>query len=141
MRGEDLLQQRRSGAGQPDDEDRIGAFRSHALASCEELARAGFNLLPRVVLDNPGPVAAFGSLERVAALVIRPRLCILASILVALAERETQVIAIDERRPGRRFVGAHARDFLIQEAVGLEVRETRSEEHTSELQSPMYIVC
>ncbi|TLY61511.1 MAG: hypothetical protein E6K52_07670 [Gammaproteobacteria bacterium] len=29
-----------------------------------------------------------------------------------------------ERRPGRRLFGAHARDFLVEETIGLEVRET-----------------
>src|ERR1700722_14882620 len=48
----------------------------------------------------------------------------LACILVGLAEREAQVIAVDERRVGRRLFGAHARDFLLQEAVRLEVRQT-----------------
>src|SRR6202011_5385267 len=124
MRGENLVEERRARARQPDDENRIVPRGPGARARGEELVRADLDLLPRVALDDLWPVAALGALQRVAALVVAPGLGVLAAILVGLAERETQVIAIDRRRPGRRLLGAHARDFLVQEAVCLEVRQT-----------------
>src|ERR1700676_2381642 len=124
MRGEDLLKQRRSGARQSQDENWSRALGANALAAREELCCAQVDLLSRIGFEDLGPVATFGSLERVAPLVIAPRLLKLAAVLERLAERKAQVIAIDQRRRRRRFVGAHARDFAVGKAVGLKIRKT-----------------
>ena len=50
-----------------------------------------------------------------------PGLGDLAPVLQRLAEREAEVIAILQRRCRRRLLGAHARDLLVAEAIGLEV--------------------
>src|ERR1700722_5928349 len=63
MRGEDLLEQSGPGAGQPDDENRIGTVRAHSAAAREEPAGANLLLQPGIEFDGLGPVAAFGFLQ------------------------------------------------------------------------------
>ena len=90
----------------------------------EELAAADLDLLAGVVLDDLRPVAALGALQGIAALVATPRFGVLAAIFMGLAEREAQMIAIDDRRLGCGLGGAHGGDLSVQKPVGLEVRET-----------------
>src|ERR1700716_261988 len=123
MRGENLVEERRARARQTQDENRIFLLDAGAVSRGEELVRADVDLLPRVVLDDLGPVAALGALLCIAPRVVAPGLCVLAPILVGLAECETQMIAIAQRGAGRRLCGTHAGDFLVQEAIGLEIRQ------------------
>src|SRR5215472_14534020 len=123
MRGEDLLDQRRARARQPDDENRLVAGDAESLALAEELLRADFLLIRRIPLDRFGLVAAFGALECVAALVAAPRCGVITTILVGLAERETQVIAVDDARARGGLGGVHPLELGVAEAVGLEVRK------------------
>ena len=75
MGGEDLLDQRRARARQAQDEDRIGALGSPQPARPAKNARVQTSICRlRVGLDDLGPIAAFGALQRVAALVIGPGL-------------------------------------------------------------------
>ena len=74
MRGEDLLDQGRARARQAEDEDRIGRGSPQALRAAKNSARADLDLLARVGLDDLGPVAAVGALQRVAARIIVPGL-------------------------------------------------------------------
>ena len=102
MGGEDLLDERRSGAWQPDNENRIRVRRADARARGEKLAGAHLDLLARVGFGDFRMVAAFGALERVAALVKLPGFRILVPVLERFAEREAQMVAIDScQRPAR----------------------------------------
>ena len=67
---------------------------SRSRPRCEELARADRRLQPRVALDRLRPVAHLGFLQRIAALVVAERICVLAPVLERLAEREAQMVAI-----------------------------------------------
>jgi hypothetical protein len=77
-----------------------------AVARREEIARADLDL-QAVLRSMARPIAAFGSLQRIAALVVFEGFGVLAAVLERLAEREAQVIAIDERVPRRRLGRAH----------------------------------
>src|ERR1700730_17580324 len=57
--GEDLLDERGSGAWQPDNENRIRVRHADAPARGEELRRAHLDLLPRVRFGDVRVVAAF----------------------------------------------------------------------------------
>src|SRR5260370_2132227 len=94
-----------------------------ARALLEELRGAAGFLVLRVELDHFRTVAALGALQRIAALVVAPRLSVFTTVLVGLAERETEVIAVDEagRRPS--LCSAHGLELCVHEAVGLEVGE------------------
>ncbi len=123
VRGQDLLEERRARARQPDDENRVGARIPVAGAGGEELARADLDLVFGVALDELGAVAAFGALERIAEPVLLEGRGELARIFQRLAERKVQVVAIDEPGGRGRDRTAHARQLLAREAVGLEVGE------------------
>ena len=58
MRGQYLLEQRRAGSGQPDDEDWRRIRVAHATPGREEFCRAYGFLQPRVALDGLRPVPA-----------------------------------------------------------------------------------
>src|ERR1700687_3417434 len=66
--GEDLLDERGSGAWQPNNENRIRVRHADTLARGKELRRAHLDLLSRVRFGDVRMVAAFGALECVAAL-------------------------------------------------------------------------
>ena len=90
--------------GNPDDENgrrRSGA--PDALPRGEELPRAHRRLQAGVALQRLGPVAAFGFLQRVAALVKSEGLRVLAPVLERLAERETQMIPVGRLNVRRRL--------------------------------------
>src|SRR5262249_42900525 len=88
VRGEDLLDERRAGARQSDDEDRIGARIAPAGARGKELRGADFDLLLRIALDQSGLITAFGPLELVPEAVVIERTAEIPDVLVRLAERE-----------------------------------------------------
>src|SRR5271166_1102145 len=94
MRRENLLDERRSGTRQSDDEDRVGALATHTCAAREELARTALDLQARVALDGFRPVTAFRFLERIASLIETERFRVIAAVLEGLAERKAQVIAV-----------------------------------------------
>jgi len=58
-----------------------------------------------VVLDDFGAIAAFRALQRIALLVVAEGLREFTLILQCLAERKTQVVAVDGAGRGRRFRG------------------------------------
>ena len=89
----------------------------------EEILCADLYLLFRIGLDDLGPIAAFRPFQGVAALVVGPGFGKLASILQGLTEREAEVVAIDKPDGRPRLFGAHPRQLVIGEAVGLEVGE------------------
>src|SRR6267378_7334221 len=123
MRGEDLLQERRAGAREPQNEDRFAAGRAVAVALAEKLARTDPLLVRGVLLQKLRPIAALGALERVAALVVAEGHLVGPAVLVRLAEREAQVVAVDQRGRRVRLGRLEPRDLLGGELVGLEVRE------------------
>ena len=123
MRRQNLFQQRRAGPRQADDENRIAAFRSPTGATFEKRARADFDLPVRVRFDDLRAILAFRALERVAAIVIGPGLRGVAAIFERLAQCKTEMIAVRQRCRRRKFFRAHALDFRVQEAVGLEIGE------------------
>ena len=73
MRGENLLEQRRSGSRQSDDEYRVGPAAAYAAPRCEEMRRAHGHLLFGVALDGRRLVTAVALLQRIAAFVIGKR--------------------------------------------------------------------
>ena len=123
VRGEDLLEQRRSGPRQPDDEDGRRIVAAPALALLEELARAEFDLLADRPLERLRTVVALRLLERIAPRVELERLVVLAAILERLAEREAEVIAVRRAECAGVDLLAHGRDLRVREAIGLEVGE------------------
>src|SRR6185437_978988 len=123
VRGEDLLEQRRARARQPDDEYRIRTRAAPALAGGEELSRAHPDLLAGVALDELRAVTALGTLQLVAELVGLEGCGELAPVLQPLAERKAQVIAVVECGAGSFLGAAHARQLLVGKTVGLEVGE------------------
>src|ERR1700756_3919366 len=102
MRGEDLLEQRRSRARQADDEDGIGLRRSPPLTSGKELRGTDLDLLSRIVLYDLGAIPDLGVLEAVTQLIEMKGLGELTLVLECLAERKAKVIAIEGPR-GRRL--------------------------------------
>ena len=99
------------------------ARRAVAFAFAKELARTELLLIRCVLLEELRPVAARGALERVALFVEAKRTPVVLAVLVGLAEREAQVIAVDQRRGRVRLGRLQPRDFLARELVGFEVRE------------------
>ena len=69
-------------------------------------------------------VAALALLQRIAALVVLEGLRIIGAILQRLAERETQVISVRQCSGVRMRSYPHARDLVVGEAIGLEIRKT-----------------
>ncbi len=120
----DLFDERRAGPRQPQDEDGIRVGDAPAPASVEEFPCAHPLRLPDVSLGKPGQVTNFRVLERIAALVVRPRAGVVIPVFQCLAEREAQVAAIYEGCCGCTFRRAHARDVVEGKAIRLEVRET-----------------
>ena len=118
-----MLNQRRAGARQPDDEDRIGARAAIALARGEEFARANLALAHEAALERAGIIMAVTLFQRVAALIMTEGLGEFAAILERLAQREAQMVAVDDRGGWSCLLGPHVLDFLVREAIGLEVRE------------------
>src|SRR5437763_12333747 len=121
VRGEDLLDEGRPGARQPDDEDRIRPLAPPACAGGEEFAGSEACLQAEIALHGAEIEAALGFLERVAALVVTEGFLVFAPVLERLAERETEVVPIDEFRGVGGLDLPHARELLVREAVGLEV--------------------
>src|SRR6266446_2296247 len=123
MRGEDLLQERRARARQPQNEDRFTAWRAVAVALAEKLARTDPLLVRGVLLQELRPIASLGALQRVAAPGVAEGHVVDAAVLVRLAEREAQVVAVDQRGRWVRLGRLEPCDLLGGELVSLEVRE------------------
>src|SRR5215472_4366125 len=123
MRGQDLLEQRRARAWEPDDEDGLAARMAPPRAAGEELRGTDLDLLLRVAFDQLGPVAAFGAFELVTQPVVVERARKVSLVFIRLAECKAQMVAVDEpdRRSDHR--GPHPCQLLRRETVGLEVGE------------------
>src|SRR5437764_9912337 len=81
-------------------------------------------------------------LERPAAFTLFPYTTLFRSRVVAVEDdRQGQALALAARQVARVAVAEVLEPDGAQRAVGLEHLGDRSEEHTSELQSPMYLVC
>src|SRR5206468_9732728 len=119
----DLLDEGRPGARQPDDEDRIRPLAAAARAGGEEFAGAEGCLQAEIPLHGAEIEAALGFLERVAPLVVAEGLLGFAAVLVRLAERETEVVPIDEVRGVGGLDLAHPRELPVRGTVGLEGAE------------------
>lgn len=104
MRGEDLLNHRRSGARQPEDENRIRVRSPNTRARREEVFCAHFDLLACDGFGNLRTVFAFGALQCVSALVESPGFCVLVQVLVCFTNSQvfdhTSVIQFIEKRFG-----------------------------------------
>src|SRR5271168_5438367 len=85
MRSQDLLNERRAGARQPQDEDGILVRDAPAPARLEEFPYADPLRQPDMGLGEPGQVANFRALERIAALVVRPRVGVVLLVFQCLA--------------------------------------------------------
>ena len=109
--------------GSPTMKMGAGIVAAPALPLLEELARAEFDLLADRPLQRFRTVVALRLLERIAPRVELERLGVLAAILERLAEREAEVIAVDERRATGVDLLAHGGELVVVEAVGLEVGE------------------
>ena len=121
--GEDLLDQRRAGARQPDDEDRIGRIRAHAFARAEEIGRV---LLAHARKTRAGVVRAVRHLREaqpVAVRIVRERARVVLAIFQRLAERERDVQPVLPCKIVARERRAHVRDLGFVEAERLEIRE------------------
>ena len=123
MGGQDLFQQGRSGAGEADDEDRIGPGIAPPLAVLEEGGRADPDLPGGIGLHGFGPVGAVLQFQAVATLVTGPGLRKFPPVLQRLAQGKAQVPAVLRRDAGRGFLGAHAAQLLVGEPVHLEIGE------------------
>ena len=121
VRSQDLLDESGAGARQAEDENGIRIRHAPLLPCCEEFRRAHLRRQPGLGLCDLGQVANLGVLEGVAALIERPRFFISTLILQCFAQREAQVVSVYQAGGRRRFHGAHARDLIFSEAVGLEV--------------------
>src|SRR5258708_34995779 len=120
MRGQDLFEQRRSGARQAHDEYGIRFARANAVALREQFARTGVHLHAGIALNDFRPIAYLGMFELIAALVVAVGFLVVAAILESLAQGEAQMVAISRRYPRPRFFIEHARELIVAEAVGLE---------------------
>src|SRR5215471_2270914 len=110
---QDLLDKRRSGAWQPDDENRIWLRRADTGTHREELRGTHLDLLACACFGNLRIVKPFGALECIAALVELPRFGVLVPVLVSLAEREAQMVAINILSARCSFRGAHTRNLVL----------------------------
>src|SRR5262249_40974358 len=111
----------RARARQADDEEGVPVRMPPALPVREQLRRADRDLLPGVELDELGAIAAFGSLQLIALLVVAERVSGMTLILQGLAESEAQVVAIDERESRLGEGPLHPCLLLRCESIGLEV--------------------
>src|SRR5262245_13252071 len=68
-------------------------------------------------------VKALGALEVVAAFVELPGFRVLVPVLVCLAERKAQMVAIDGMSVPLAFLCTHASDLIPRKLVGFEIRE------------------
>src|SRR5271163_1118885 len=78
VRGQNLFQQRRTGARQSNDEYRIGILCAATQMPDEKLRRAHLDLLTRIVLDDVRAIPAFRALQGVTQLVVTKRFCVLS---------------------------------------------------------------
>src|SRR5207237_4068856 len=103
------------GTRQPDDQARIRPRAPPDCAGGEEFAGPEACLQAEIALHGAEIEAALGFLERVAALVVAERFLVFAPVLECLAERETEVVPIDESRGVGGLDLAHARELLRSE--------------------------
>ncbi len=101
-----------------------GAGCPPAPSAREELRRAHFYLLLRIAFNEFRVVLALGALELIAELVEPERLGELLLVLERLADRETQVITIDEWSGWRCQRALHPRQLFRSKPIRLEVGET-----------------
>src|SRR5205823_4938984 len=106
-----LLEQRRARTRQPENKDRFAACGAVTGALAKKLACAHLLLACGVLFHQLRAVATRGALERIAALVVVPRLLVLAAVLVRLAERQAPRRSRGYRPHGRRALRSpsHAR--------------------------------
>src|SRR5262252_2580676 len=121
MGSEDLLDKRRSGARQPDYENRIRLRRADTGTHREELRGTHLDLLACIGLGNLRIVEPLGALECIATVVKLPRFRVLVPVLVSLAKREAQMVAINILSARCSFRGAHTRDLVLRKTIALEI--------------------
>ena len=111
---QDLLDQRRAGARQADDEDRIGRLRSRGRARAAKNSRREHGVERRtwsVVSSASYGTASWRS--AVALGVVVEGLRVLRRVLERLAEREVEVEAVLGREVVARKLGAHRREVGV----------------------------
>src|SRR5262249_49572755 len=123
MARQDLLDERRAGARQADDENRIRRWAANARASCEEIASEHFLRAAHVLAQFGSFVANSAAAAIVALRVVLERRGIVARVLERLAHREVEVIAVLVDEIGARELSPHGGEIGIGEAEGLEIRE------------------
>ena len=123
MARQDLLEQRRARARQPEDEDRRAVRIARAGEGREELRRIDLDEPVVHQLGLHRVVVHLGALPLVPLAVKIPGALVVAAVLEGLAEREQEV---DPGLRGEAFGGGvalHRGDGLLVEAVGLQVGE------------------
>src|SRR5205823_11727945 len=118
-----LLEQRRARTRQPENKDRFAACGAVTGALAKKLACAHLLLACGVLFHQLRAVATRGALERIAALVVVPRLLVLAAVLVRLAERKAQMVAVELVGRRVRFGRFELCDFRVGESVVFEIGE------------------
>ncbi len=121
MRGQDLLDQGRARSRQAENEDGIGIGYAPAPPRREKGVGAGRDLLRRIGFDGFGAITAFRFFQAVAAFVEGPGRGEVAAVLIGLAQRETEMIAVDEVGGRRRFLAVHDVHFRVGKAVHLQI--------------------
>ena len=120
---QDLLEQRRAGPRQADDEDWVGGLGAGTGALGEELARAHLHALLDVGGRGLRIVGMELQAQRVAACIVRERLLVQRPVLERLAERELEVqprVAVEVRALEQR---AQRRELRLAKTERLEVRQ------------------
>src|SRR5437879_2974612 len=123
MGGEYLLEQRRARTRQPENKDRFAARGAVAGALAKKHARAHLLLPCGVLFHQLRAVATRGALERVTALVVAEGARVVRAVLVRLAERKAQMVAVELVGREVRLGRFELCDFRVGESVGLEIGE------------------
>ncbi len=123
MRGEDLLEQRRSSARQSEDEDGIRGIAAELAALLEQVRRACLDLLVDEARRVLGIVAGALQLERIATGVVFERRLELATVFERLANRKAQMYSVVDGDPRARLDILHVVEIIVVEPVGLGIRE------------------
>jgi len=105
------------------DEDRIGRIVPTAGMPGEEIGSAQLALLRQLRCHGVGAVPGLRPFQRIAAFIMRETVGVVGTIFQRLAQRERQVDAVHEGKVWPPGLFAHAHDFIVGEAIGLEVRQ------------------
>ena len=121
--GEDLFQQRRTGARQAHDEDRVRRGAAVAGILLEQIRGARFDLRLQFRRHLVRAVAQLLALQPVAFVIEAEGIGIFPPVLMGLAEREIEVDAVHQTQIVTGKLGMHRRDLAVLEPERLEIGE------------------